>query len=920
MEEGKKHSWKTEGHYTKDGKEWKGLQHAHDGQVMTGAEHTDDSQNLYHFKELSPDVQKKVLARMKLKEDLRKWFGKGKKGDWVRVGTDGEIKGDCAREPGEGKPKCMPRSKAHSMSKDDRASAARRKRRADPEVDRPGTGNTPIMVKTDKEKKKVNEVKTIKVGEDAVGSDKCHYALVMHRKVTAVGTKDEMLAKCAEEGGRVWVSTKQVGDIVESEQLDELSPNTVHKYIEKRTMGGKTQYTYQKKARDARKAGDETESEKNRAKAKKIGQGINRAVARHHATRRGDDTMSHKSVAGKVPQAYRDRAKHGPTKSPYKSVGESVELVEKNVPTNPALWAKFKAQAKAKFDVYPSAYANGWAAKQYKKAGGGWKTVKEDFDQVEEGATKSYNKYKKRMHQATQSATKVKPMGSTQLTRAAAVKMTRAAMKKEEVDQIDEKSDYQIYHKDFTSAVQHAIKQAEKKGYKVDMDDWWNKVSTGPRKPSAGKTNSYQINLLDKSGKPIRNKRLNMQVYNMDNKGYELNMYTESVDLDEAKYSVDVEGLPRFYMDGDSPGKVKVAVRKLLKKVDLLKDVERVNDAKIKKDLRLRLSGKSDIEGQSGEEIDEASLRMKIAARGKVETQLKKMKNDDAEMAAFLVNQGDLKELQKFLKTADKKVVKVASQVFEASKVPAGMKFISSYVYKGGDGKDHSHTYYRKGTKMTDPIVVHIDDKEWETFNGMPKAKKSALDYIKNMKEEVEQIDEAKPEFEVKYAKSKNSPIKVTKFMSLEDAKEFLKTVRADGMNGMIVKRGKPVKEEVEQFDESWKEIETYAKKHGGIDKNDMLKVAAMLKRGDKKGALKFAKTLDTDPRDWLLGKMNEEVELDEKAVSKAQQRFMGMVHAVKSGKLKAPSKEVADAAKSMSKKDAKDYAETKHKGLPEKK
>ena len=31
-------------------------------------------------------------------EDLRKWFGKGRKGDWVRVGTDGEIKGKCARE------------------------------------------------------------------------------------------------------------------------------------------------------------------------------------------------------------------------------------------------------------------------------------------------------------------------------------------------------------------------------------------------------------------------------------------------------------------------------------------------------------------------------------------------------------------------------------------------------------------------------------------------------------------------------------------------------------------------------------------------------------------------------------------------------------------------------------------------------
>ena len=48
-------------------------------------------------------------------------------------------------------------------------------------------------------------------------------------------------------------------------------------------------------------------------------------------------------------------------------------LMEKNVPTNPSKWSYYKAQAKKKFDVYPSAYANGWAAKQYKAAGGGWK-------------------------------------------------------------------------------------------------------------------------------------------------------------------------------------------------------------------------------------------------------------------------------------------------------------------------------------------------------------------------------------------------------------------------------------------------------------------------------------------------------------------------------------------------------------------
>ena len=53
-----------------------------------------------------------------------------------------------------------------------------------------------------------------------------------------------------------------------------------------------------------------------------------------------------------------------------------------------------------------------------------------------------------------------------------------------------------------------------------------------------------------------------------------------------------------------------------------------------------------------------------------------------------------------------------------------------------------------------------------------------------------------------------------------------------------------------------------------------------------------------------------------EKAKSKAQQRFMGMVHAAQKGD-KAASPEVAKVAKSMPKKAAKDYAKTKHKGLP---
>jgi len=48
-------------------------------------------------------------------------------------------------------------------------------------------------------------------------------------------------------------------------------------------------------------------------------------------------------------------------------------LMEKNCPTDASKWSYYKSQAKKKFDVYPSAYANGWAAKQYKGAGGSWK-------------------------------------------------------------------------------------------------------------------------------------------------------------------------------------------------------------------------------------------------------------------------------------------------------------------------------------------------------------------------------------------------------------------------------------------------------------------------------------------------------------------------------------------------------------------
>lgn len=96
--------------------------------------------NAFDGKFKNPTVEKvkshfvKEYLNKNINEDLRKWFRE----KWVRFDTKGNIKGDCAREPGEGKPKCLPQAKAHALGKKKRASAARRKRREDPHPERKG--------------------------------------------------------------------------------------------------------------------------------------------------------------------------------------------------------------------------------------------------------------------------------------------------------------------------------------------------------------------------------------------------------------------------------------------------------------------------------------------------------------------------------------------------------------------------------------------------------------------------------------------------------------------------------------------------------------------------------------------------------------------------------------------------------------
>jgi hypothetical protein len=86
------------------------------------------------------------------------------------------------------------------------------------------------------------------------------------------------------------------------------------------------------------------------------------------------------------------------------------------------------------------------------------------------------------------------------------------------------KSDYEVYHKSYTSAINAAKAYAEKKGYEINDDDSFRQIGMGPRKPSEGKTNKFSIE-LSKDGK-VQRKKLQIQVYGMRN-SYELNAYIQ---------------------------------------------------------------------------------------------------------------------------------------------------------------------------------------------------------------------------------------------------------------------------------------------------------------------------------------------------------------------------------------------------------
>jgi phage-related protein (TIGR01555 family) len=106
-------------------------------------------------------------------DDLDKWFQE----EWVRIGANGEIVGECGgRSEKEGKPKCLPKAKAQAMSKEERQTIVARKRKEDPNPERKGPAK---MVSS-----KVDAIEPVKV-EGMLLSDIDEAALISEEDIAA---------------------------------------------------------------------------------------------------------------------------------------------------------------------------------------------------------------------------------------------------------------------------------------------------------------------------------------------------------------------------------------------------------------------------------------------------------------------------------------------------------------------------------------------------------------------------------------------------------------------------------------------------------------------------------------------------------------------------------------------------------------
>ena len=233
-------------------------------------------------------------------------------------------------------------------------------------------------------------------------------------------------------------------------------------------------------------------------------------------------------------------------------------------------------------------------------------------------------------------------------------------------------------------------------------------------------------------------------------------------------------------------------------------------------------------------------------------------------------------------KTVDKPKTQLQESIEQVNEKYMGFKKTVAAIKKGGSAEN------------PEAVAAAIGRKKY----GKEKFQKAAAAGKK-----LNEMDKSQPSSD-RGGESSGNPYakggKAVPVKSKEMDKQALKTLN----KSMDKAHKKDVKEE--QQDESALQAYLGKKKYGE-------KGMKALQQAGREGASKEKMAKIRAQHD----KMDESEQVTEKAVSKAQQKFMGMVHAAQKGG-KAASPEVAKVAKGMSKKAAKDYASTKHKGLPQ--
>jgi hypothetical protein len=346
-----------------------------------------------------------LIEKVFEKSGLGKWFNKESAGGgpgWDRYNTQGERVGKCGdAEEGDAYAACLSRQKAKKLGKEGIASFVRRKRKAQKKAGRSkkGTssrkGKKPVYVKTGvTELKEAFDLFLVESNSNVINLP---FNSIEAKELLAgdiiINESGEVLnvdmIELSEQNILVTLSDSCGNEIVETflpettmgfvDNNEGLEYNDMNEKIEIYEGEGKKVKLNKIMRGDVKKYKVYVKNDKGNVVKVNFGD-PNMEIKRDDPARRKNFRARHHCEnPGPRWKARYWACRTWSSKSVSSMLKEDVELTEENKAKSSKKWSSCISQAKAKFDVYPSAYANAWAAKCYKRKGGKWKKVNEDI-------------------------------------------------------------------------------------------------------------------------------------------------------------------------------------------------------------------------------------------------------------------------------------------------------------------------------------------------------------------------------------------------------------------------------------------------------------------------------------------------------------------------------------------------------------